>query len=139
MAKKNLLSRGGAGGGFGSNKHTQVGVRYGAAREGRNPRAVSQIGQAMGNHTTEHTEKLRREDVIERMRYPAPAAAGVPLGNSVAMNVGRGGPGTGRNLYGQAGTNKVYGPVTSGVTPTPGERITGHDILADYGPEVRRR
>src|SRR5262249_57965147 len=122
MAKKNLLSRGGAGGGFGSNKHTQVGVRYGAAREGRNPRAVSQIGSAMGNHTTEHTEKLRREDVIERMRYPAPTAAGVRLGNEVAMNVSKGAPGAGRVVM-RSGSQMQYGPVAG--TPRP----QGRDIL----------
>src|SRR5262245_42537277 len=109
MAKKsNRLSKGGPGGGFGSNKHTRVEVHYGQQSKGRNPRAVSQIGQSMGNHATEHTGKMNRNEVIERMQHPAPTAAGIGLGNELAGNVGKGGPGAGRKLYGQSGSNKVY-------------------------------
>src|SRR5262249_44744059 len=113
----NRLTKGGPGGGFGSSKHVRVQVYYGQQSKGKNPRAVSQIGSAMGNHITESTGKMGREKVIERMDHPAPTAAGIRLGNQVAGNVGKGGPGAGRNLYGQSGSNKVYGPVNPG---TPG-------------------
>jgi hypothetical protein len=38
----------------------------------------------------------------------------VPLGNVVARNVGGGGPGTGRNLYGQSGFQSQYGASNPG-------------------------
>src|SRR5262245_888261 len=142
MAKKsNRLSTGKPGGGFGSRQHTRVEVHYGQQSKGRNPRAVSQIGQAMGNHATEHTGKMNRTEVMERMgSSAAPTAAGIRLGNELAGNVGKGGPGAGRTLYGQSGSNQTYGPVARGEgLPTPGSKITGHDILADYGPEIKRR
>jgi hypothetical protein len=43
----------------------------------------------------------------------------VPLGNQVATNVGGGGPGKGRTLYGKSGTNQQYGGV-AGEPWTPG-------------------
>src|SRR5262249_8008922 len=117
--KSNRLSKGGAGGGFGSNKHVRVQVHYGQQSKGRNPRAVSQIGQLLGNHATEHTKSMSKAGVIERMDHPAPTAAGIRLGNEVAGNVGVGGPGKGRTLYGQSGSNKVYGPVNPGKPGLP--------------------
>jgi hypothetical protein len=38
-----------------------------------------------------------------------PGVGTVPLGNEVAKNVGRGGAGTGRKLYGQSGSQQQYG------------------------------
>src|SRR5262249_30210322 len=119
MKKSNRLSTGKPGGGFGSSKHVRVQVHYGQQSKGRNPRAVSQIGSSMGNHVTEHTGKMNRNEVIERMATAAPTAAGIRLGNEVAGNVGVGGPGKGRTLYGQSGSNKVYGPVNPGKPGLP--------------------
>ena len=58
------------------------------------------------------------------------------LGNEVALNVGSGGPGAGRTLYGQSGTNAQHGPVAGKPAPA------GKDILNNFGPDsaiVRER
>jgi hypothetical protein len=41
----------------------------------------------------------------------------VPFGNEVALNVGKGGCGTGRTLYGQAGTQGTHGDVAGSPCP----------------------
>jgi hypothetical protein len=50
------------------------------------------------------------------------------------------GPGGGRVLYGQSGTNKQYGPANPGdrssAPDVPGAK-PGRDILRDYGPESK--
>jgi hypothetical protein len=38
----------------------------------------------------------------------------VPFGNEVALNVGKGGCGTGRTLYGQSGVQGVHGSANPG-------------------------
>jgi hypothetical protein len=45
----------------------------------------------------------------------------VPFGNAVALNVGKGGCGTGRKLYGQAGSQGQHGNVNPG-NPPPNSR-----------------
>jgi hypothetical protein len=48
----------------------------------------------------------------------------VPLGNAVAGNVGKGGPGTGRKLYGKSGSQCQTGPANPGlgrITNTKGQ------------------
>ena len=76
------------------------------------------------------TDQLGRKVAYEKDKLPlrsTPAPA--PLGNQVALNVGAGGPGTGRVLYGQAGTQSA--------TPAAAAKpmAKGHDILRDFGPE----
>jgi hypothetical protein len=89
-----------------SRNNRQVGNRTGVGGRIVNPRAVSQIGQSLGNHST---EKSGRTNPTEKM-YGANTQP-VPFGNEVALNVGGGGPGKGRNLWGKSGTNCVTGPV----------------------------
>jgi hypothetical protein len=55
----------------------------------------------------------------------------VKLGNEVALNVGPGGCGTGRTLYGQAGSQGQHGAVAGSPKPQ------GRPILSQYGPDYK--
>jgi hypothetical protein len=57
----------------------------------------------------------------------------VPFGNQVALNVGPGGCGTGRTLYGQAGSQGSHGPTNPGNAPAK-----NRDILSEFGPDYRK-
>jgi hypothetical protein len=99
---------------------TERPVRIGARSDVVNPRAVSQVGQSLGNKASTGSGKTVRP--VENAyigRLPAGGPGGVELGNSRALSVGKGGPGAGRNLYGQSGTNKQYGPSNPGVGGLP--------------------
>jgi hypothetical protein len=100
------------GGGIGSNVNREVGVRVGRGAQEQRPRGVSQIGESIGNKSTE-TGKVKGIPSERIQGKYLPAGLSVPLGNEVAKNVGAGGVGTGRKLYGQSGSQQVYGtPVT---------------------------
>ena len=125
MAKSGRQSGTGSGGGLGSRNVVRPGVVVGARGREVGPRGVSQIGSAMGNHATETARKLSGAvEAVHRAPQPANGPGGVPLGNAVALNVGKGGCGTGRTLYGQSGTNRTYG------SPTGSPRPPGRDTLA---------
>jgi hypothetical protein len=47
---------------------------------------------------------------------PLPPGLSVKLGNECATDVGKGGPGAGRKLYGQSGSNQTYGEVNPGAS-----------------------
>jgi hypothetical protein len=104
------------GGGLGSRVVREVPVRVGDRAKVVNPRAVSQVGQALGNKATDSAGKtVRPAETMYGAREPEGGPGGVPLGNSLATNVGGGGPGAGRKNYGQSGTNCVTGPVNPGL------------------------
>jgi hypothetical protein len=117
-----------AGGGIRSKNVRRQPVRYGQSAQEKKVRGVSQIGQSMGNHATQSGRILTR--AVEPVRGgPIPGVGSIKLGNEVARNVGKGGCGTGRTLYGQSGTQGTHGPVNLGrSTPT-------RDILNDFGPD----
>ena len=99
MAKRN------PGGGIGSRVNKEVSVRYGQRAERISEKGVSQIGSSMGNHVTEHRRTASKAVEKVRGELRAPGTPGsVPLGNQIAGNVGKGGPGVGRKLYGQSGS-----------------------------------
>jgi hypothetical protein len=56
----------------------------------------------------------------------------VKLGNEVALNVGPGGCGTGRTLYGQSSSQGQHGPVAGNPKPA------GRPILSEYGPDYHK-
>jgi hypothetical protein len=107
-----------SGGGIQSNKNVSVGQRLGTPRKGSSPGAADQIGQ---------TVAFKKEQVDAQRGYNASQ-----LGNALATNVGKGGPGTGRTLYGQCGSQGTYGPVN------PGNSAPAKDILSEYGPDKRK-
>jgi hypothetical protein len=88
------------GGGIASKNKVSVGNRTGAPRERIRPTGTAQYGQAQGNHFTEQGRDGRMSSDYGGVKahtnmpgYPS------ELGNKVALNVGGGGPGTGRTIY----------------------------------------
>jgi hypothetical protein len=115
------------GGGIGSRATTKVTVyNAGYPAERINPRGVSQIGESIGNHSTERGKKLTGG--VEAVRGGALGALGsVPLGNQVSVST-QCGPGGSRNVYG-SGSQGQTGPVAGSPKPQ------GADILSEYGPD----
>jgi hypothetical protein len=118
-----------SGGGINSRVVTHPGIKAGARDlTAYSPRGVSQIGAAQGS-------RLDRAGSFTTRNSALPYSDGqrkdfVPLGNSLTNNVGAGGPGTGRTLYGQGGTQSQHGPVAG---PAP---MQGRDIFGGFPPEV---
>jgi hypothetical protein len=109
-----------SGGGSSSRNVVEKPVRVGDRSKNVNVRAVSQVGQALGNKAgTDLGRKVNPVEATYKGRAPAAGPGGVVLGNQKSLDVGGGGPGKGRNLYGQSGTNCVHGPTNPG-----GPRIT---------------
>jgi hypothetical protein len=95
---------------------------------------VSQIGSNLGNHSTGSGGK-KLPNAVEKVRgkeRPAGSPGGVELGNSKAMSAGQG-PGAGRTLYGQCGSQQ---PSTPNAGQDAGPK---RDILREYGPDSKRR
>jgi hypothetical protein len=103
-------------GGVGSRNIVEVGNRVGVRAKAANLRGVSQIGQSLGNHVTESGKKGQPVEGLYGAKRPPGSPGGVVLGNAKALDVGKGGCGTGRTLYGQSGVQGVHGPVNPGAT-----------------------
>jgi hypothetical protein len=105
------------GGGSGSRVNREVGNRLSTGPREMNVRAVSQIGQSLGNKATDTAGRTtgKAAEVMRGRAMPA------KFGNEVALNVGGGGPGAGRKNYGQSGTNTTYGTPAPGA-PNPGAK-----------------
>jgi hypothetical protein len=103
-----------AGGGIRSNQLKEVPIRTGRAAQEMRVRGVSQIGEAIGNKSTE-TGKVKGvpSERIQGKRLPPNLS--VPLGNALATNVSGGGPGKGRDYVSKSGTNCTSGPVNPGL------------------------
>jgi hypothetical protein len=102
----------------------KVGVRTGPPNtKVVSPSGAAHIGRSVGNHAENKTTS----------RPPTPLVTGtkpqVPLGNAVALNVGRGGPGKGYVNHGPSGSQGQHGPAVQGSTPQP------RDILSDFAPK----
>jgi hypothetical protein len=82
------------GGGEGMRQHVKTPIITGQPAHGVNPGAVSYLGNKVGNHATEGGTVANPN--YTPMYGQPPVQAGAPLGNEVALNVQRGGPGTGR-------------------------------------------
>jgi hypothetical protein len=109
-------TRTGAGGGINSRVNVTKPVRTGQPATKISPRGVSQYGSSIGNHSTDSGRVLTK-GVETTHQGPMGGPGSVKLGNEVALNVGGGGPGKGRVLYGQCGTQSQYGPVEGTVRP----------------------
>lgn len=125
---KNQLTKGGAGGGPGSKALGQP-TQYFVGRPSTriSPAGVSQMGGSYGNHSMDSGGKKLTKS-IEPVRggaLPKGGPGGVPLGSEVATNVGGGGPGKGRTLYGQGGTQGCHGAPDPGNPPPAGELFPG--------------
>jgi hypothetical protein len=115
MAKNAKSGRARSGGGIAMNKNRSVGQRVA-------PRTTNVINPAQPDYLGQQTA-FAKGGFVKRK---APDFA--PMGNTLTNNVGKGGPGTGRTLHGQSGSQGCHGPVTGTVR-------YGADILKDYGPE----
>ena len=131
MSKRNQpTKRSNAGGGFGSRVVVEKPVRTGKGGRGVSPAGVSQIGSQMGNHATERPQLLTKS-VIDIYGGPTPAGNTVPFGNAKALDVGKGGVGTGREIIGKSGTQGMHGKPNPG-NPMPGR---GTDLIGQFGPD----
>ena len=119
----------GSGGGYGSRILTERPVRTGSGSRGTNPGGVGQIGNMQGSHVTRGEDSNYRGDPLHR----GPSFQPVPFGNQVALNVGKGGPGTGRDVH-ASGSQGVHG----GTNPGNPRAVPGRDLLSDFGPDYRR-
>ena len=103
------------GGGYGSRQHVEKSIRTGTGSRGTHPGAVAQLGQHTGDHTTNRPGSSGyRGEPLHNNRSFQP----VKFGNELATNVGKGGPGAGRTLYGQSGQQGTHGSVNPG-NPRP--------------------
>jgi hypothetical protein len=116
-----MAMKGSGGGGYGSRPHTEQSVRTGSGSRGTRPAGVAQIGEIQGDHITGRPgggtdyrgERLHNDRNFQPVKF----------GNEVALNVGKGGCGTGRTLYGQVGSQGTHG------TPAGTQRPAGRGIL----------
>jgi hypothetical protein len=122
----------GSGGGYGSNKHVQVSVKTGQRAQQYHQSGVSQFGEAVGDHITHRGQGTGYRGDPVRGAYRSPGAPGsVPLGNQIATNVGAGGPGKGRTVYG-CGSQDMHGSANPGNPPNKST-----DILNQFGPNYK--
>ena len=104
------------GGGLHSKNVVQPSVKTGTGSRGTRAAGVAMFGTMQGNHVTTHGggatdyrgERLHNDKSFQPVKF----------GNEVALNVGKGGCGTGRTLYGQAGSQGTHGSTNPG-SPRP--------------------
>lgn len=106
-----------SGGGISGNKNVNVGVRTGLGSKGSSPASANQLGQSLA---------FKREVVDSGRGYNA-----AKFGNEVALNVGKGGPGTGRTVH-HCGSQGTHGAVAGAPRPA------GREILSEFGPDKRK-
>lgn len=103
------------GGGIASRVNVQPSVRTGTGSRGTHPGGVAQLGQHVGDKATHGNSKGTgyRGEPLHNNRSFQP----VKVGNEVALNVGKGGCGTGRTVY-KTGSQGTQGSVNPGA-PRP--------------------
>ena len=117
MAKGNSGTRR-PGGGIGSRVNVEKPVRVGNRASVVNPRAVSQIGQTLGNKAATGTGRtVRPAETTYGAREPKGGPGGVELGNARAASTVCGVGGS-REVM-RSSTQGTHGPVASG-SPRPG-------------------
>jgi hypothetical protein len=109
------------GGGIGSRVHREVRHNPKANVKGVRPAGVQMLGTKQGNHIMEDGKTSYRGERWDHGVSFQP----VPMGNTLTNNVGLGGPGKGRTLYGQSGTQQQYGAANPGNAPPAGDALAG--------------
>jgi hypothetical protein len=124
------MTRDSGGGGYGSRPHVEKSVKTGTGSRSARPAGVAQIGTSWGNHQTTHggSSTDYRGERLHNDRNFQP----VKFGNEVALNVGKGGCGTGRTIH-STGSQSTHGSANPG-SPRP----AGRDILGAFGPDYKR-
>jgi hypothetical protein len=111
------------GGGSRSRQVVSKPGRVGQPAERVHQGGAGQIGVAQGSHVMDRRkDSPYRGDPLLGSPRPVGGPGAVKLGNQVALNVGAGGPGKGRTLYGQSGSNQQYGS-PAGNAPAKGREI----------------
>jgi hypothetical protein len=95
------------------NKNVQPSVRTGSGSRGTRPGGVESIGKIYGDHVTNKDSTGYRGPKFHDNRSFQP----VKFGNEVALNVGKGGPGTGRDVH-ASGSQQQWGDANPG-NPRP--------------------
>jgi hypothetical protein len=100
----------------------QQSTRTGSPAKGVNPKVAAQIGAS---------PPQAPQSAVQGRPAPMPVSGNVKLGNEVALNIGRGGPGTGRVVYAR-GTQGTHGAVDPGQSPASrGPTTVGSKPMAD--------
>jgi hypothetical protein len=116
-----------AGGGIHSNKVVAKPMRGGAPREGITAGYSGQIGTALGDHVTDRGAQTANR-AAEPMKAASPYKSA--MGNELATNVGKGGPGKGRTVY-ASGSQGHHGQAT----PAANKSTLPRDVHGFVGPE----
>src|SRR6516164_899744 len=120
------MARGSGGGGYHTRQHVEKSVKTGKGSYATTPGYVGQLGNKQGNHPTRGEPTSYRGEPM----HSGPSFQPVPFGNQVALNVGKGGPGTGRDVH-ASGSQGVHG----GTNPGNPRAVPGRDLLSDFGPD----
>src|SRR5713101_1831835 len=121
------MSKAKSGGGANSKVVRQVGIKSGSANiKAISPAAAADIGIKKGNHASEGGGKTLQRPADPLIK--ATPKDRVPMGNAVATNVGKGGPGAGRTVH-RSGSQGQHGPAAGSAAPQ------GRDILSAFSPK----
>src|SRR5215469_12898723 len=123
------MAKGSGGGGYHSRQHVEKPVKTGTGSKGTRPAGVAMFGQMQGSHVTHGKDSDYRGEKLHNDKSFQP----VPFGNAVALNVGKGGCGTGRTLYGQAGSQGTHGATNPGSPRPQGRGILTNEYENDMG------
>lgn len=121
------MTKGSGGGGYGSRPHVEKPIRTGTGASRMRPSGVAQIGQRQGNHFTDGSgggPGSSSYGGININAGPMGGVGAVKLGNEVALNVGKGGPGTGRTVM-KTGSQGSHGAPSYGSPMPKGELFPG--------------
>jgi len=106
------------GGGPRSKNVVEPRIRTGSGSRNARPAGVSQFGYSYGDHTTNRPGSSGYTG--EKLHGPAGRDfQPTKFGNELATNVGRGGPGAGRTLHGQSGSQGCHGQPAQGAGGLP--------------------
>ena len=105
------------GGGIASRVNVQPSVRTGTGSRGTRPSGAASIGQSYGSHITNKSDTGYRGPKFHDDKSFQP----VKFGNEVALNVGKGGCGTGRTIY-ACGSQGMQGQPAAGNPPPNRQR-----------------
>ena len=109
-----------SGGGATMNKNVSPPVRTGSPSKASSPAAASQLGQSVA---------FKKDECDIGPAYHS----GVKLGNEKALDIGKGGPGTGRTVM-KSGSQNQWGPPNQGESPRSAPR--GFDVRGRLKGEV---
>ena len=121
-----------SGGGINLNKNVRPPVRTGQSAMGVRPGYPDNLGNMRGNHAMDKGTVPAPPTPMQTVKPPI----SVPLGNEVAGNVGKGGPGAGRTVM-RSGSQGHHGAADAGVGRAAGPADRGsRAILGRPGQKV---